>query len=570
MNRLFITLYTAVLIAIITAVAAATGILWLQWQPAYNHQLHRFTHATLRQVRADLRDETSNKSESAYRIQLRGKHGELLTYTHSELKRLRSLTAELREQLALIYLKDLSLSQEEKELLDSDKIIFKTNGKQRFSYLLYDQERVLEIDHSEGMSYQWTSELAFLMNRSGGSFQEILSLYPSRIFEEETPQVKTLSEHNLTRIELSRLLVAPRTSTNLISTKHHVRFLYLPSHLDSKSAHNAGLHRDPQLVEFTIFFSATLLPPIILLPLLTLFVGFALWIKLNPIARQACLLAQVAQEFGEGDLNARVRLEGGGPIEQVANQFDQAADQILALIKTQEALLQAVSHELRTPISRIYFLVDMLRDESDPHEREQLLRDTKTNLEELTSLTDELLKYKSYQQGEFNLSRSLCDISYFIRELLRQSVEISSTILLCDLTDKTLKVSIEEKALARAINNVIQNASRHAQSHVEVTLRHFIGEVGSLGGGEWLDLWIEDDGAGIPIELREHVFDPFMRVDQSRNRESGGVGLGLTIARTVLRALDGEVLIEDSELGGARLRLLLPVYHERTTRIASV
>lgn len=565
MNRLFITLYTAVLVAIVIATVAATGIFWFQWQPEYNYQLRRFSEPTLKQVRREL-IQSSRPANRQSVISLADSQGHKLRYTSTEITRLRTLTAELGGLLALIYTEDLSLSDDERSRLDRDEVIFRTSSQKRLSYLRYDEERAIEVElpTMKGSGNQWMTELIFLINHQGGSLQDKLQRAQDALSQHETPHVSRLSTTDLSRADLCRLLITPRASMSLISTRHKVQFLHLSSEALMSRESDSSAPVEAELIEVDVFLSATILPPMIILPLLMIFVGFALWIKLNPIARKACLLANVTKAFGEGDLTARVGLTGPGPVEQIALGFDRACDHILSLIQSQETLLQAVSHELRTPISRLYFLVDMLKEDIDHEERQQLLNDVLLNLEELNALTSELLKYKQYRRGELNLDHTPCDVSQFIRELLRQSLDIPSAILLRDYTDKNLLISVEEKALARALNNIIQNAAYYAKAHVEVSLRHMIGEAPSLGRGEWLELWIDDDGEGIPVEHRERVFEPFVRVDQSRNRSSGGAGLGLSIAHIVIKALGGEILIEDAELGGARLRVILPaqITHE--------
>lgn len=304
--------------------------------------------------------------------------------------------------------------------------------------------------------------------------------------------------------------------------------------------------------------SATRIPPSILLPLIALCVGVTLWIKLNPIARKACQLAQAAEQFGAGDLHARVNLSGGGPVEEIAHRFDQAADQILTLVNTQKGILDAVAHELRTPIARIYFLIDLLREESDPEEINELYRTIEVNLEELKSLTADLVNYQRYCQPDLGLQCNPHSISQFVRTLLRQQLDLPSTIHFQDHTSGDLLVASETKVLARALNNIIYNAAHYAQEQIKISLYTTLGEVKILGDGDWIELHIEDDGEGVPIELYDKIFDPFFRVDESRNRESGGVGLGLSIAQSIINALEGTIIVDASHLGGACFKVILP------------
>jgi signal transduction histidine kinase len=548
MNRLFITIYTAAFIAIIFAVTATTIILWIQWQPEHNYQLRRFTGSTLKIIRQELQ---ATQNEEQHQVEFRDVHGKKLVYTSGEISKLRQLTREVWGLLALVYIEDLAFNLDEHQKLERDEVIFRDNEESRLSYMRFDEERVLEVElpNPKGNGNQWMAELIFLFDHQGGCLQDKLSRADSVLFDTEETKVQELSASKLSRADISRLLITPRTSMSFISTNHQVRFLHIPDSREGK---------EPQLVEMTIFLSATLLPPTIVIPLIMLFVGFALWIKLNPIARKACQLAQVTQQFGEGDLTARVKLNGFGPVEKIAACFDQAADRVVYLIHAQEGLLHAVSHELRTPISRLYFLTEMLQDEADPDIKNQFFKDVEANLDELKSLTTELLNYKKYRQQEINLRRDPCHASRLIQEILRQSLELPSAIEFKDYTSGEVSWFGEEEVLTRALNNLIKNAARHARTKVCVSLHHTTGAVEELGEGEWLELWIEDDGEGIPKEFHERIFEPFVRVDESRNRELGGVGLGLSIAKTVINALDGEIMVDDSRLGGACFKVILP------------
>ena len=558
MNRLFITLYTAAFIAIITAVTATTVILWVQWQPEHNDQLRRFTGSTLKIIRQELQ---SSKDLSPEKVELKDVRGKRLVYTQDEIFKLRRLTRELWGLLALIYTDDLTFSHDERQALNRDEVIFRGNEDSRFSYMKFDDERVLEVElpNPKGNGNQWMAELIFLFDHQGGRLEDKLSRADSVLFDTEETQIQGLSTSGLSRADISRLLITPRVSMSFVSTHHQVRFLHLPDVREGK--------REPQLVEMTIFLSATLLPPTIMIPLIMLFVGFALWIKVNPIAQKACQLATITQQFGEGDLSVRVGLSGSGPVEKLAECFDQAADRVVYLIHAQEGLLHAVSHELRTPISRLYFLIEMLQEETDVEQRSSLIKSFESNLDELKSLTTELLNYKKYRQQEIELRRDPCRASRLVQEVVNQSLDLPIALELKDHTSGNVSWFAEEKVLTRALNNLIKNAARHAQSRVLLSLHHTLGLIEGLGEGEWLEFWVEDDGEGIPEELRELIFEPFVRVDESRNRESGGVGLGLSIAKTVVNALDGEILLENSIFGGACFKVILPAQSARSTDI---
>lgn len=571
MNRMFLTVYGATLIAILVAVSASGAIVWMQWQPDYNYQLKRFSpdtahqikHAFLEHLEASQCVNSSINCVEEVTIEFRDQK---LTYNPYEVDSLKRVSRRFGGLLAIIHINDLQLAPTQLTKLNEGQVISNRSGTIRRSYLKLDETRALEVELMtlRFNGNQWLAELIFLLEERTVGLRERLNELKPLLYADEVPKFTPLRESGLSRLEVSRLLYAPRSELSL-THEYTLTLLEIPP-----QGEESYRSQTPQVVELPVSLSVALLPPVVVLPLIVLFVGFAIWLKINPIARKACRLAQVTQSFGDGDLNARVQLAGDGPVERIASIFDQAADRVVSLIYAQETLLRSVSHELKTPIFRLYLLVDQLQESVNDDsstgrsdERAILFSQVENNLQELSSLTEELLKYKQYRQRELNFSRDPCNASKFFQGLIYRSVDLSTEVELQDETEGQLIIFGACNVLSRAFNNLLQNADRYAQEKIRISVRR----IPTLSGeeGERCLVSVEDDGCGIAISDRERIFDPFMRLDESRSRISGGVGLGLSIAQAVIHAFDGEITAHASEdLGGACFRVILPAQDAST------
>lgn len=264
-------------------------------------------------------------------------------------------------------------------------------------------------------------------------------------------------------------------------------------------------------------------------------------------------LQAAARAFGAGNLTTRAQLSRKSNIYELSQQFNEMARQIEASILHQRDMMHGISHELKTPLARLEFGLALLQSPESAErqrERQQALR---ADVRELDDLVTELLTLSSLEQGE----RHMVLMKVSVSELL-DSVAAS---IAHDVADRTLTLAVttagapayhvcDPKLVARALLNLIRNSTRYA--HRSVSLRASMGAAGSLV------LTVEDDGPGIPVADRARVFEPFHRLDSSRDRHTGGFGLGLAIVRRVALVHGGEVHLDDGSWGGARFVITLP------------
>ena len=284
--------------------------------------------------------------------------------------------------------------------------------------------------------------------------------------------------------------------------------------------------------------------------------GLAAYVLSRPLQRRLAELDSVVRRVGSGDLEARVQNLKQDALSQLGSTINGMTKHIQRLIQSQQEMVRAVSHELRTPVARLRFGIDMLAETEDKHQRLTQLEELDTDIEQLNQLIDEILTFARLEQG----SPSLRVDVVVVKELLQQLVHLLSpregdTVLVDNTQWHTLgpkhwRVWVDEKYLARLLQNLITNALRYAQHQVAVTYEYHQGDA---------VFYVDDDGPGIPEAVRDKIFEPFARLDQSRHRSSGGYGLGLSIVKRIAQWHGGSVQIADSPLGGARFVVRIPI-----------
>jgi two-component system osmolarity sensor histidine kinase EnvZ len=247
-------------------------------------------------------------------------------------------------------------------------------------------------------------------------------------------------------------------------------------------------------------------------------------------------LAAAADGFGKGRPVAFSKIEGALEVRQAAVAFIQMRERIRRQIRQRTEMLAGVSHDLRTPLTRMKLGLEMLGGTPAVAE----LKSDVADMERLVNL------YLDFARGEGTETPIDTAIALLIEDVVaamrREGIPISVE------PGPELVVPVRPNALRRCLGNLIANARQHGR---HVWLSSVILEDG-------VDILIDDDGPGIPVAERERVFQPFIRLDASRNPSTGGVGLGLTIARDVARSHGGDVHLETSPRGGLRARLHLP------------
>jgi signal transduction histidine kinase len=255
------------------------------------------------------------------------------------------------------------------------------------------------------------------------------------------------------------------------------------------------------------------------------------------MARPLSKLAEAAALTARGETAPRVPEVGPEDVRRAAEAFNAMTDQVTRTLESQRQLLSAVGHDLRTPLTAMRINIEFVAD-SELRDRLQ------KNLDELQELTEAVLSAARGTGGE---SSRQIDLAALVESICADLDDLGEPVEWSGHTAAPLSCRAGE--IRRAIRNLVENAVAYGHK-AEVSLHD------APGGYE---VRVEDEGPGIPPDDRNRVFEPFVRLESSRNLETGGTGLGLTLVKAIAEGHGGRILLEDRDHGrGLKARLILP------------
>lgn len=248
-------------------------------------------------------------------------------------------------------------------------------------------------------------------------------------------------------------------------------------------------------------------------------------------------LALAAERLGR-DVNATpLPEEGAADVRQALRAFNNMQARIQRFIEDRTRMIAAISHDLRTPITRLRLRAEFIEDSEQQAKMLADLGDMETMIRSTLSFAREEANPEARQD---------VDLIALLQSVCEDLPTVTLTVAPADTA--TLRVGGQPVALRRGLGNLIDNAMKYGE-RPQVCL--------SIGTDS-ITVTVDDDGPGLPEEELERVFKPFYRVEQSRSRETGGTGLGLSVARTVFRAHGGDVVLTNRPEGGLRATVTLP------------
>ncbi len=285
-------------------------------------------------------------------------------------------------------------------------------------------------------------------------------------------------------------------------------------------------------------------------------IGLMVYLLVRPLEQRLSDLEGAATRIASGRLDARVPTRGSDSVGRLAAAFNAMAEHLQRSLSIQREMVRAVSHELRTPVARLRFGLEMIGDAETDAARRKYMDGMDSDIQDLDKLVDEMLTYARLEQGAPALNFQQVDLGNLIDQVIAELAPLRPGVRVergpsRDAPDGSgACVEAELRYLHRALQNLVSNAMRHAESRVRVSYQ---------AGQQRCRLDIEDDGPGVPEDAWEHIFTPFLRLDDSRTRASGGHGLGLSIVRRIIYWHGGRAQISRSaSLGGACFSLLWP------------
>jgi len=285
------------------------------------------------------------------------------------------------------------------------------------------------------------------------------------------------------------------------------------------------------------------------------------WSITSPVAR----LRKAAQSLASGDLSARAGAPVGGrrgELTELMRDFDRMAERIEGLVDSQSRLLKDVSHELRSPLARLSVALGLARQRATPEvapELESALNRIEIEADRLNQLIQRLLTISRLESGSDGLHKTQLSLRDLVEQVARDA-EYETPGRGCrvtaDAADEFL-VDADPDLLRSAVENAVRNATRYTAegTTVEVRLER---QQAANGNGEEIVIRVLDSGPGVPDEALAKIFEPFYRLDDARNRQTGGAGLGLSIADRAIRLHGGQLRASNRKEGGLEVEIRIP------------
>jgi two-component system osmolarity sensor histidine kinase EnvZ len=292
----------------------------------------------------------------------------------------------------------------------------------------------------------------------------------------------------------------------------------------------ARVHRDRLTSATTTYFVLAMVgASLILLAIALLFLRN----QIRPINR----LAEAADAFGKGRDVPNFKGWGAVEVRQAAAAFNTMRGRLRRFVAQRTEMLAGVSHDLRTPLTRMRLQIAMLPESPSTG-------NLKSDVDEMEAMVNGYLAFARNQDTEVAVETDLPRLLYqVVNNARRQGARVELA------TAGDLVVPLHPNAFLRCMTNLVDNARQYA-GRIAISAARV---------GNTIEILVDDDGPGIPPEKREVVFQPYRRLDESRPRSASGLGLGLAIARDVVRSHGGDIVLDTAPMGGLRAQLRLPV-----------
>ncbi len=267
-------------------------------------------------------------------------------------------------------------------------------------------------------------------------------------------------------------------------------------------------------------------------------VGIFSILAVRHLIRPLETFAAAAHRLGTDVGGPGIPEKGPAEIRQAIRAFNEMQNRIRRFVEDRTQMLAAISHDLGTPLTRLRLRAELVED---PDQREKMLADL-DDMEKMVSLSLSFARDEATSEPH-----AMVDLTTLLQRVCDDAADAGHTVAL-DTGKTAVPFACGSVALRRALGNLIDNAIKYGH-RARVSLTQY---------ADNLVVTIEDDGPGIPEDRREDVFKPFIRLEESRSRDTGGTGLGLTVARTIIHAHGGEITLNNRKQGGLSVAVTLP------------
>lgn len=299
-----------------------------------------------------------------------------------------------------------------------------------------------------------------------------------------------------------------------------------------------------------------------LIPLLFYSSVFVLvWIWIRPLMRDLDTLNTTAEILQRNYRQTIPDFSRVTTIRPLAESFKSMTQRLRALIEGQQEFTNALSHELRTPLARIKFGLELLKKDL-PESANKELQNLRQDVQEIDELIGSMLDYARLEHPDLEIQWRSVPAQQFINETVNKFQQCSTAVTIEVVNEVgRSEVECDPYLMGLSLSNLLSNALRYAKTSVHISFQRL--------ERSWR-LQVDDDGPGVPEESRARVLKAFARLDDSRDRGSGGYGLGLAIVNRIAGLHGGSVRIEQSSLGGASLSLCWPIKQMAGIRVNAI
>jgi len=321
-------------------------------------------------------------------------------------------------------------------------------------------------------------------------------------------------------------------------------------HIVSRSGQSYILRALPSPYLRSKFSAESLHSYRLIVTFLIIFVGS--WWLARSVAKPVNILRKASEQLADGDFKVRVKPEIGkrkDELGQLAQTFDHMASKVESLISSQQQLFRDISHEIRTPLTRQKIAIELARDATTP---KHLLTKIEKQNQVIEDLIESLLTLMQLDDSQ-KMHIEALDIAEIINAIVDEAeLNINANRLVVSYrTQGDLQVLGDVSLLTRALENLLVNAIKFSPEQTEI-------QIYSEQKDQNIIITIQDEGQGIPEKDLKNILNAFYRADKSRNKSTGGFGLGLAIANKIIQQHDGQLYLENSTPRGLKVTIILP------------
>ena len=291
---------------------------------------------------------------------------------------------------------------------------------------------------------------------------------------------------------------------------------------------------------------------LILLSVIVIVIGLVLYLPLRKLQKEINYLDDVSEQFGQGNLQVRANNHLSEPLTSLAKSFNAMADSLSSKVNESQVFAQAVPHELRTPLSRMQLATGILRKQGASAEQITLVDNIDQYIDDLDELCGQVIQFSQLNIQINQADYQHIDVNDFIEHRLEQ-LQLDKNVLVTVNLPEHASFYSHTLNLRLIIDNMLKNAVNHARNKVVISVVQV-----KSHEKKCVEIVVEDDGVGISAQDYETIFIPYSRLDNSRSRKTGGLGMGLAITKSSVQQLGGEIAVEKANLGGAKFVVTLP------------